>query len=104
MGNHQNSPFKHRRFYNGFRGRRGGYRGRGRGGMNRWNSSHSLASDGMGRGLRRRGGGNWRGRGGRRGRGGGRGGGVGGRYQNPKVTKEDLDKELDSYMANTKTV
>ena len=30
--------------------------------------------------------------------------GGGGRYQKPKISKEDLDAELDSYMANTKTV
>ena len=37
----------------------------------------------------------------RRGRGGG---GRGGRYQKPKISKEELDAQLDSYMANTKTV
>jgi len=116
--NHQNSQY--RRFYNGYRERRGGYRGHNRS-MNRWESNQSLASDGMGRNRRRsgnwwgRGGGasngygrdyqrsgNWWGRGGRGRR--GRGGGRGGRYQKPKISKEELDAQLDSYMANTKTV
>jgi len=106
--NHQSSPYKQRRFYNGFQGRRGGYRGyggyQGYQGMNRWASSHSLASDGTGRGRRRRGGGggNWRGRGWGRQRGGGNR--NGGRYQKPKISKEELDSELDSYMKHTKTV
>jgi len=102
--NHQSSPYKQRRFYNGFQGRRGGYRGyQGYQGMNRWASTHSLASDGTGRGRRRRGGGgNWRGRGWGRQRGGGNR--NGGRYQKPKISKEELDSELDSYMKHTKTV
>jgi hypothetical protein len=35
-----------------------------------------------------------------------RGGGNrnGGRYQKPKISKEELDSELDSYMKHTKTV
>merc|ERR1711962_593533 len=97
--NQQNS---YRRFYNGYRERRGGYRGRNRS-MNRWPSSQSLASDGMGNRTRRRSGGGWWNRGGRNRRGRG-GGGRGGRYQKPKISKEELDAQLDSYMANTKTV
>jgi len=97
--NQQNT---YRRFNNGYRERRGGYRGRNRS-MNRWPSSQSLASDGMGR-TRQRSGGGWWNRGGRGRRGRGVGGGRGGRYQKPKISKEELDAQLDSYMANTKTV
>ena len=44
----------------------------------------------------------------RRFRGRGRGRGRGGRFMNrrnngPKVTKDELDKEMDDYMANTKS-
>lgn len=71
--NQQNSPYKYRRFYNGFRGRRrGGFRGR-NGGMNRWTPR-------WGQGRRR------------------------GRYQKPKISKEELDAQSNSYMANTDTV
>lgn len=80
---------------------RGG-RGANQRGLQRWTSTHSLASDGMGR---RRG--SWRGRGvGQRGGRGFRGGGRRGRgyARQPKMTKEELDAQLDSYMSKTKTV
>ena len=61
--------------------------------LNRWNSTHSLASDGMGRKSRgRKRSFSFSGRGGR-----------GGQRQ-PPITKEELDDQLDTYMANTKTV
>ena len=83
---------------------------------NRWASTNSLASDGTGamrnggrrfnggfyyrprRGFnRRRGGGFWN----RRGRGGR--GGRGGRDRKPQISKDDLDKEIDAYMKDTKS-
>jgi hypothetical protein len=72
--------------------------------LQRWTSSHSLASDGMGRHKRSssEGGRGRRGRGGRGGRGGRRGGRGG--NPNPKMTKEELDAQLESYMSNTRTV
>lgn len=111
-------PFKNRTFFQNYprynqrrgyqRGRPGGYH-RGNQRLQRhWTSTHSLASDGTGRHRRGGGGGgSWRGnrRGGGRFRGRQSRGGGRGRYPaQPKMTKEELDAQLDSYMSNTKTV
>lgn len=74
----------------GFRGGRGGGRGAGfrSGGGDRDSFRERSGTGGRGRG---------RGAGGRGGGGGGRG--RGGRDRKPAVSKEDLDKELDSYIS-----
>ena len=85
--------------------RGGGVRPRSRS-MGRWGSTASLASDGMGKARRfrsnsfsgRRMG--WT-RGGRRGRGRGRGGWRSTEGKPP--TKEELDQQIDSYMASSKS-
>ena len=76
-------------------------RGRFRGGINgQWNNMRTQNGN-----IGRRRQGTWRrGGGGRGGRGGRRQRGRGGRQPQTKVTKEELDQQLDSYMANTKTV
>lgn len=82
---------------------RGGFRPRSRS-MGRWGSTVSLSSDGMGRGRRPRsnsfsGGRMGWARGGRRGR-----GRRGWRTSDGKPpTKEQLDQQIDSYMASTKS-
>lgn len=76
-------------------------RGRFRDGINgQWNNMRTQNGN-----IGRRRQGTWRrGGGGRGGRGGRRQRGRGGRQPQTKVTKEELDQQLDSYMANTKTV
>ena len=75
-------------------------RGRFRGGVNNnWNRTQNGNIGRRRQGTWRRGG-----AGGRGGRGGRRQRGGRGRQQQTKVTKEELDQQLDSYMANTKTV
>ena len=99
LGIRQNSNFRRNQTFFGWRGARARrLRGRFRG-INRFNRQGSQNGN-----VGRRRGGPWR-------RGfGGRGGGRGGRrrggrkQQQPKVTKEELDQQLDSYMANTKSV
>jgi len=71
-----------RRRWNNF-GRRGGYFNRG---IRRW-QGFKMRNNRRGQGWRGRGGGRWR---------------RGGRNQGPPPSKEQLDKELDSYMSGTK--
>jgi len=103
-GRYRNKGFARGRWNNGrwLRGR-GAFRPRSRS-MGRWGSTASLSSDGMGKGRRprsnsysgRRTGWN---RGGRRGR-----GRSGGRSSDGKPpTKEELDQQIDSYMASSKS-
>ena len=83
---------------------RGGFRPRSRS-MGRWGSTVSLASDGMGKARRPRSNSfsgrrmGWT-RGGRRGRGRGRGGWRS--VEGKPPTKEELDQQIDSYMASSK--
>jgi len=102
-GRYRSKGFVRGRWNNGrWQRGRGGFRPRSRS-MGRWGSTASLASDGMGKGRRprsnsfsgRRTGWN---RGGRRGR--GRGGWRSSDGKPP--TKEELDQQIDSYMANSK--
>ncbi|XP_023343186.1 chromatin target of PRMT1 protein isoform X2 [Eurytemora carolleeae] len=80
----------------------GGAYGRFRGGRRPFNNFGRDGRRRFGRGRFGGGGGNWgRGRGrGRRGGGGGRGRGQG--RKQPQPSREELDKELDSYMAGTR--